>query len=157
MWKKKRNQISKDEDYAEPNDLKTPPSPAKKILIFLLALFFIVSANIFLHSNLLSEMIHPIIVTQLEKVFGEGVRIGKVSLNLLPTSIEITDLSLTGPVDHPKTPLLSAKKVRVNFSPLSLITEVFLIKKISLTEPVVDILGYGKDNSIKNLLNPMSA
>ncbi|MBI5746014.1 MAG: translocation/assembly module TamB domain-containing protein [Nitrospirae bacterium] len=157
MWKKKRNQLSKDEDHAEPNDLKTPPSPAKKILILLLILFLIVSTNIFLHSNLLSEMIHPIIVTQLEKVFGEGVRIGKVSLNLLPTSIEITDFSLIGPVDHHKTPLFSAKKVRVNFSPLSLITEVFLIKKISLTEPVVTILEYGKDISIKSLLNPMSA
>ncbi len=157
MWRKKRNQISKDEDYAEPNDLKTPPSPARKILILLLILFFIVSINIFLHSKLLSEMIHPIIVTQLEKVFGEGVGIGKVSLNLLPTSIEITDLSLKGPVDHPKTPLFIAKKIRVNFSPLSLITEVFLIKKLSLTEPMVDILDYGKDSSIKDLLNPMSA
>ncbi|HLF86620.1 MAG TPA: AsmA family protein, partial [Nitrospiria bacterium] len=157
MWKKKRNQISKDEDHAELDDLKTPPSPAKKILVLFLILFLIVSANIFLHSNLLSEMIHPIIVKQLERVFGDGVRIGKVSLNLTPTSIEITDISLTGPVDHPKTPLLSAKKVKVNFSLLSLITEVFLIKKISLTEPVLDLSDYGKGNNIKDLLAPMSA
>lgn len=153
MWKKQKNQTIKDEDDSKPDDSKTSFSLTKKILIPLIILLFIISINLILHSNLLSETIHPIIASQLEKIFGEGVTIGKVSLNLLPTYIEIKDFSLKGAANNR---FLSVKKARIYFSPLSLITEVFLIRKISLSEPAIEILDYRKEDRIKDLIRPKS-
>lgn len=157
MWKKQGNQAIKDENDANPADRKVSLLFTKKILIPLLILISIISINLFLHSNMLSETIHPIIVTQLEEMLGEGITIGKVSLNLLPTYIEIKDLFLKVAVNNPKTPSLNIKKARIYFSPLSLITEVFLIRKISLSEPVVELPEYSEEERIKDLIRPKSA
>lgn len=109
--------------------------------IFILIVFLIIlviAANVLLYRGLYSEKLKEVVVSSLESLTGRPVQVQQVRLQLFPFYLLLEGLTFSQPAGKPP-PLLTVAQAKIAFSPWSVFTEVFVINKITLTEPVVHV------------------
>src|SRR5579884_296348 len=107
---------------------------SKKWILSLFATLFllILVVQFILQSNLFSERAKGYAEKGLKQLLGRPVQIEEFELRSLSASVALKGIS-TQPIDG--VPPLSAKEIRVYFSPWSLITQAFLIRQIVIESP----------------------
>jgi len=107
------------------------------LIVFLIIL--VIAANVLLYQGLFSEKLKEIVVSSLETLTGRPVQVQQARLQLFPFYLLLEGLTFNKRSGLPP-PLLTAAQVKIAFSPWSLLTEVFVINKISLTELIVHVV-----------------
>jgi len=107
------------------------------LVVFLIIL--VIAANVLLYRGLYSEKLKEIAVSSLESRTGRPVQIQQARLQLFPFYLLLEGLTFSHQ-SKLSEPLLTVAQVKIAFSPWSLLTEVFVINKISLTDPVVHVV-----------------
>ncbi len=107
------------------------------LIVFLIVL--VIAANVLLYQGLFSEKLKEVVVSSLESLTGRPVQVQQVRLQLFPFYLLLEGLTFSQPAGLPAS-LLTVAQAKIAFSPWSLLTEVFVINKISLTEPVVHVV-----------------
>ena len=112
----------------------------KWIIIFLAFLVvLVIAANLLLNSGFFSEKLKETIVSPLETLTGRTVQVQRVGLHLFPFYLLLDGLTFSQRAAQPIAPLKVAQ-AKIDFNPWSLLTEVFVINKISLVDPVAHLV-----------------
>ncbi len=115
----------------------------KWILSILITLIVLVGlSQVILQSPFFSERIVGIAATQLEKIVGQAVSIESASINLMTASIALESFVIASE-QAGAPPLFSAETLRVYVSPGSIFTEIFLVRKIEIDAPNIQLSGDG--------------
>ena len=109
-----------------------------KIVLFVVFLL-ILGLYFSLRSDLVSEPLKRAALRSLLSNVPLSVEVATFSLDLFPTALVLSDVNVAHP-EGKRKPFLNVKEVRLAFSPWSLLTEVTILKKISLTEPHFDFV-----------------
>lgn len=109
------------------------------IILIVFLIILVIAANVLLYQGLFSEKLKEIAVSSLETLTGRPVQVQQVRLQLFPFYLLLEGLTFSHQSGLPP-PLLTVAQAKIDFSPWSLLTEVFVINKISLTEPVFHVV-----------------
>ena len=92
---------------------------------FILFSLLVVLSQVLLQSPFVSEKIKDQLTSQLEQILKKEVSIGHVEISLLSSRLSVKEISIQS--DSTLLPsLLSAKEIKISFSPVSFFTETFL-------------------------------
>ncbi|MFQ5779837.1 MAG: hypothetical protein ACE5HN_03510, partial [Nitrospiria bacterium] len=111
----------------------------KRVLSFLLVLLLLaICSHLFFQSGFISEKARRFAESGMEALLGRRVSIGSAHVNLFSASVDLKGISIE-PQELKSPSEILADGVRIAFSPWSLFTEAFVIKKIEIDSPRFDL------------------
>ncbi len=108
------------------------------LLIVVTFVFFVGLSHAVLQSRFISNEIARFSEARLGNILGQKLSIGAARLHLFSASVSLEDIAfLSGSPNEP--PSFLAKEIRVFVSPGSIFTKVFIIRKIELDSPTLEL------------------
>lgn len=123
---------------------------------FIVFALLVVLVQIFFQSQFVTEKIKDRVESELEQISQQKVSIAHIEINLLSSTLIIKEIAIRSDSDLLPSSI-TAKEIKIVFSPVSFFTETLIIRKITIDSPALFLNAQSNLDVIADLSNTTPA